>query len=174
MSKADIAASLRPVWTPSSESTCLKFVTALENVDKSVVVLGLNACTRRLADLACAVVFCDAGALIANFPVAADLQGIPWAALPVASERILKNLKVRKLSCLGLKREALIDETLASAVLAARAESQVKIPFGDFNASVDALKPPAKVVKLVQQKKSVSVTPVSAKLPAKRFFSTLD
>ena len=176
MSKSEIAPKLRPVWQPSSLSTFEKMSAALENVEKSVVVVGFNACTRCLPELACAVVFCDAGALVASLPVAAHLQGVPWAALPSPPPRLLENLKIRKLACIGLKREALADEALAAAVLSARTENQLTVPFGDFAVSLESLKPQqkiekTKVVKKIEKPATVKNSPA---VPAKRFFSSLD
>jgi len=174
MSKFEVPQALRPTWAPSGAATAELFSRALESAESDFFVLGFNSVVKSLPTLAAVVVFCDAGSLVASLPVEAYLKGVPFAALPAPPAGLLSKLKVKKLSCLGLKRDALGDELLAAAVLAARADCTVSVPFGDSPAALAALRPQALApAKVKAPKKPVAAQPVSS-LPAKRFFSNLE
>lgn len=176
MSKAEVPVSLRPRWEPSNEKTAELMMKALEGADKQMLVIGFNSVVKSLANLACVVVFCDAGSLVASLPIDAYLKGIACAALSTPSPALLAWLKLRNVACIGLKREALAEDALAAAVLASRADCNVQVPFGDLSASIAALKP--QVAVQAQAKPKVQKKPLQAQAksitPVKRFFSTLD
>ena len=177
MSKIEVPLSLRPRWEPSSAKTADVVKTALEIADRQFMIVGFNAVVRSLSNLACVVVFCDAGSLIASLPIDAYMKGIPVAALSAPSKDLLDNLKLRKVACIGLKREALVDERIANAVLAVRVDCNITVPYGDVAASLAGIKPqavvPAAKTKVVKQP-SVAAPKPKPNIPVKRFFSNLD
>ena len=172
--------SLSSKWGPSSESTSTKMLLALEQAKPEYLILGLNAVNKALDTLSCVIIFSDSGSLTFTLPIEAYLKGVPYASIPAPSSKLLSHLKIKKLSCIGIKRVGLENDEIASAVLSARAEANVQVPFGDLEKSVEALKP---VVSSLGPSTRISKTPsivVPPKIskPAtklvKRFFSNLE
>ena len=171
----DLPPSLRSRFNPVSDEFAEKILQILPAIERKFIVLGVNEISRKLSDLAAIVVFLDAGSIVSNLPMAAHLQGVPFAALSVTPKDFAKCFGLKRIAAIGLKRDSFTEEHIAAMIMEMRSlDNQVIHAFGDRKAAkaIDEFgKKQTKGLKMEKPSKDQAKPPAAA---TKRFFSNLD
>ena len=149
---------------------------------KEHVIIGANAVTRKIKELALVVFFANAGNLVAQFPTLCLLAGVPCSAAEKPTPELIELLRIRTIACIGVRRSAQELSHFAELLLEVQRNPVIEdIPFGNFQAakrSMTESSPVKAVVKPLIKTSQPNLTNLKTVPKStggkKRFFSSLD